>query len=413
MRNRLLHCCLLFLCSMRILSPAHGQLQKIYLHPKAAGTEKQSQFVDSIRFIPLEVKEGVELGAYNGVTVTENHFLVINYQEKMLVLYAKDGSFVRQINFKKLGDNVYPNYNEATNKIVFFGHNKNYSLTPKDEIKIRLDWSNPRNKKYFRKYIIDLSDSTFAIKRETPEESDVIGANYYYDDYFWQGRITTSPLFKDSLDHEFSLYKDKQLVKAFFPYNRVNEPRFLYVEEGVQLTKTDKAYTSFVTRPFCDTIYKMVKDSLFPAFHMVVPLENSLPATFFTQPFRNKTERENFERNNAWTLHQVHNFFETPQVAYFAVRYMRNFDFYIYHKRTNTTYKSKNIKADSNHYNLQLLSDFSVQRKGATFYKTQKAGDLTAFFASNKTISVPESLQAFLKSNPHSTAPVIVEFKLK
>lgn len=413
MRNCLLPLFILSFFSNLLPSVAQAQLQKIYLHPKASGTEKQSQFVDSIRFIPLEIKEGIELGNFNSVTIAKNYFLLTNYQDKRLFLYAKNGTFVREINFKKLGDDFYPNYQEHSNRIVFFGSNKNYSLTPKDRIKIRLDWNNPRNKKYFRKYSIDLDDSTFAIKKEIPEESDVIGASHYYDDYFWRGQVTTSSLFKDSLDHELTLYKDKQLVKAFFPYNRVNEPRFLYTEDGVNLQRANTAYTSFVTRPFCDTIYKMVKDSLFPAYHLVVPMENSLPASFFTEPFKNKTERENFERNNGWMLHQVHNFYETPQLLYFGVRYLRNFDLYIYNKKTNATYKAKNIKGDTDQYNLHLLVDFALQRNGDRFYKTQKAGDLLTFFANNKSVAVPSALQAFLKSNPPGTAPIIVEFKLK
>lgn len=389
-----------------------SQIQKIYLHPKAVGSGKQSQFVDSVRFIPLE-KGGVEAGSYNNIRITEKYFLIVDYPNKIFFLYAKNGSFIKKVSFKKLGESFFPGYNEQTNQIVFFGNNKNYALTPKDALKIRLDWNNPRSKKYFSKYTINLNDTSFTFKKEMPTKNDIVHAYHFYNDFYWQGQILTSPLYKDSLDYEFKIYKDDQLIKAFFPYNHVNETRFLYANESASFNETDTPYIHFITRPFCDTIYKMVYDSLFPAYQLVLPLENSLPASFFTKPFKNQTERENFNRNNGWMLHQVYSFYETKKLMFFVVSYLSNYEYYIYDKRTSVTYKAKNIKADSSQYNLQLLSDFSVIRKNDKFYKIQKAGDLVSFFEQNKNVPIPKDLEGFLKTNPPAATPVIVEFKLK
>src|SRR6185436_8117100 len=169
-------------------------------------------------------------------------------------------------------------------------------------------------------------------------------------------------------------YKNSQLVKGFFPYNHINETRFLYTEESVSVNSTQVPTIHFVTRPFCDTIYKMRNDSLLPAFQLVLPLENSLPSSFFTKPFKNKTERDNFRRNNGWMLRQVYNFYETPRLIYFSVGYLSNYESYIYQKQNNITYKIKNIKPDSSQYNLHLLGDYGLSRKGDRFYISQKAG---------------------------------------
>ena len=131
MRNFLLVLFLALYCLF--YSPnAQSQLQKIYLHPKAAGTEKQSKFIDSIRFIPLEVKEEVESTMYASVEVTTNYFMIRNYSAREILLYAKNGRFIKKISHKKLGSSFYPLYDEHTNQIVFFGNNQNYSLTSKD-----------------------------------------------------------------------------------------------------------------------------------------------------------------------------------------------------------------------------------------------------------------------------------------
>ena len=408
-----LRCLILIGCHLFISSFAHSQLQKIYLHPKAAGSEKQSKFVDSIRFIPLEVKAGVEFTNYNSVEVTSDYFMIRDYTNKAVLLYAKNGRFIKKISYKKLGNGFYPAYDERTNQIVFFGNNNNYALTPRDMIKIKLDWSSPRNKKYYKKYTIDLSDTSFTLKKDIPQQSDILHAIPYYDDFYGMGEINTSELYKDSQDYEFKLYKGNQLVKGFFPYNRINETRFLYKGETISINKTDTPYIHFISRPYCDTIYKMVKDSLLPGYQIVLPLENSLPASFFTTPFKNKTERENFERNNGWMLHEVYTFYETPRFVYFLIAYLSNYEAYIYQKQINTTFKVKNIKPDSSQYNLKLLEDYGMSPKKDKFYKTQKAGDILTFFEKNKRVPVPKELESFIKSDPPATTPVIIEFKLK
>lgn len=412
MREFLFYCKAL-LCCLLISTAANSQVQKIYLNPKATVTEKQSKFIDSIRFIPLQMGEGVQVGAWNYVEVTDKYFFIVHYPDKTILLYTRDGAFVKKISYKKLGENFSPRFEEHTNRIVFFGNNKNYTLTPRDEIKIALDWSNPRNKKYFKKYFIDLNDASLAIQKDIPGQNDIIHANYYYEDFYWQGEINTSPLYRDSLDHEFKLYKNNRLVKGFFPYNRISEPRFLYREQNVSFENTDIPYIHHLTRPFCDTIYKMSGDSLFPIYKLVLPLENSLPPWFYTKPFKSKTERENFERNNGWMLRQVYNFHETPKLIFFSVGYLSNGESYIYQKQTNVTYRTRNIKPDSSQYNLQLLPRFGSMRKGDRFYKTIKAEDLVAFFEQNKNVPVPKELESFLKSKPSGAAPIIIEFKLK
>jgi hypothetical protein len=405
--------CKTFLYCLLISTSVNSQIQKIYLHPKATTTEKQSRFIDSIRFIPLQTAEGVQVGAWNYVEVTDKYFFIVHYPDKTILLYTRNGAFVKKISYKKLGENFSPRFEEHTNRIVFFGNNKNYTLTPKDEIKIALDWNNPRNKKYFKKHFIDLDDPSLEIQKDIPDQNDIIHANHYYEDFYWQGEIITSPLYQDSLDHEFKIYKNNKLVRGFFPYNRINEPRFLYREQNVSFDNTDIPYIHHLTRPFCDTIYKVVRDSSFPIYKLVLPLENTVPQWFYTKPFKSKTERENFERNNGWMFRQIYSFHETPKFIYFSVGYLSNGESYIYQKQTNITYRTRNIKPDSSQYNLQLLTRGGTMRKGERFYKTVKTEDLVAFFEKNKDAQVPKELEGFLKSKPSGTAPVIVEFKLK
>jgi hypothetical protein len=330
------------------------------------------------------------------------------------MLYTKDGRYVKSVSYKKLGEGFYPEYQEASDEITFFGNNRNYTLTPKDRVQIKMDWSNPRNKKYFKKFTLKLNDPSFTIKKDVPNERDIMQLYHYFDEYYLEGEIAVSPLFKDSIDHELKIYKNNKLVKGFFPYNRINEPRFLFTdEEEISLIRTDTPGIITIARPYNDTIFTLVNDSLFPVCKLVLPVENSLVPAIFTKRFKNRSERENFSRNNGWMLYQIHNFYETPKFIMLSVEYLSNSDSYIYEKQSNVTYKIRNIKADSSQYNLGLFGDFAVERKGSTFYKSQEAGDLITFFDKYKDVPIPKELQNFIKSKPPESTPVIVEYKLK
>lgn len=354
------------------------------------------------------------MSQYNSVEPTRDYFLIRNYSGKEILVYARDGRFIKRISYKKLGAQFYPMYDERSNQLIFFGANKNYTLTSRDEVKIKLNWNSPRNRKYYQKYTIDLNDSSFVIKKETPQQKDIVQAFHFYDDVYATGRISTSELYKDSLEYELTLYKGNERVKGFFPYNKINEPKYLYTEdEGVGVNKTDTPDIHYITRPYCDTIYKMVKDKIEPYYQIVLPLENSLPASFFTKPFKNKTDRDNHRRNNGWMLHQLYGVFETPRFIYFQIGYLSNYEAYIYQKQTKTTHKVRNIKADTSQYNITLLNDYNVVRKQDRFYKTAKAGDILSYFEKNKEAVVPPALEHLLKSKPAATTPVIIEFKFK
>ncbi len=210
-----------------------------------------------------------------------------------------------------------------------------------------------------------------------------------------------------------NIYENEKLVKSYFPYNRVNEPKFLFSEENVSVSSSDTPYISYLARPYCDTVYKLVKGSLSPVYHLVMPLENSLPATFFTAASVTKAERENFKRNNGWAFQQVHDFYETSRLIYITLGFFSHYEVFVYDKQTQTAYSATKIKGDPTQYNLSLLTSYNVMRSGHKFYKLLKADILVSFFKQNPGIAVPKELSAFLQGNPDKNMPVVVEFTLK
>jgi len=401
------------MCCFFVNTTRAQQVEKIYINPKNPSIQKQTSFVDSIKFTPFESVAGISFNEYANVRLTEKYFLVTDYNEGVLYIYTKKGSFVKKINFKSLTKNLSPVYSSKTNEIVFFGDNSHYSLTSKDRVKIQLDWSKKRNLKYFKKYVIDLNDTTFAIKKAKPDKYNLIGAYSFFEDQYIQTKITTSPLYRDSTGYEVNIYENEKLIKQYFPYNRINESKFLFSEENVSISPSQIPSVSYLNRPYCDTVYKLVKGNLFPVYHLVMPMENSLPPIFFTNVNVTKTERENFKRNNGWAFHQVYDFYETSRLIYITMRFFSHYEVLIYDKQSQIAYNAAKIKGDPKQYDLALLTPYNVIRSGHKFYKLFKADLLISFFKQHPDIAVPTELAAFLQNTPDKNMPVAVEFTLK
>ena len=388
-------------------------IEKIYLNPKNPTIQKQSSYVDSIQFLPLASVEGIVFNEYANVRLTEKYFLITDFAAGYLYIYSKAGVFLKQINYKSEIKNLYPSYNTKTNEIVFYGNNSNYTLTAKDRVKIQLDWSNEHNLKYFKKYVISLNDTTFAIKKAKPTKYDLIGAYHFYADKFVQTKINTSSLYKDSIGYELSVYEHEQLVKNYFPYNRVNEPKFLFSEESAGIALTEKPDLSYLLRPYCDTIYQSVKGVITPVYQLVMPLENSLSPNFFIEWPESKADRENFKRNNGWLFHQIRDFYETPKLIYLTISFFSHYEVFVYDKQTHTAYNANKIKGDAKQYNLSLLTPYNIVRSGQRFYKLLKADMIGTFLKQHSEVEVPKELAADANKLSDKNGLLVVAFKLK
>jgi hypothetical protein len=261
--------------------------------------------------------------------------------------------------------------------------------------------------------VINLNDTAFTIKKTKPDKYDLINAYPFFANQYIQTKINTSTLYKDSTGYEVSIYEKEQLVKNYFPYNRVNEPKFLFSEENVSISSSDTPYISYLSRPYCDTVYKSKNDILSPIYDLVMPVENSLPTTFFTNAAASKTEKENFKRNNGWAFHQVRDFYENSRLIYITISFFSNYVVFVYDKQTQTTYNATKIKADPKQYNLSLLTPYNIMRTGHKFYKLLKADLLISFFKQNPEVAVPKELFAFINGKTDKNSSVLVEFTLK
>lgn len=393
---------------------ARSQPTKIYLNPKAAGGANQSMFIDSLKFYPLENYKEVALGRYSSTYITDRYFLLNNYVESFLFVYTKDGKFVKKVSYANIAKWSAPSYDKLKQQLIFFLPNKNYALTEKDVIQIQKDFINKRNKKYYKKYIIDLNDSSFAVKKAAPTAFDILEAYNLKDDLYCTYKINVNPAYKDTLDYEVKLYKDTKFINGYFPYNKQSETRYLYARYAAAITmESGRPDTFYISRPYVDTVYALANGIITPRYQFILPMENSIPKSFFEKPFKNKTERENFERNNGWLLRQVYNVIESDRFIVTTIGFLSNYGRYFYDKKTTAAYNIEKIKPDSVQYNLPLINENFGNRQGNKYYAILSPEQLKKVYEQkDKSAPFPKELEACF-ADAKNPSPLIVEYIIK
>ncbi len=394
---------------------AYGQPTKIYLSPKAALSTGQSTLFDSLKFYPLEVNKQTEIARYSYPNISDRFFYISHYSNKKLLIYSKAGKLIKEISYKKLGESAYPRYDKAKQQMIFLFTNRQYNLTEKDLIEIKNGFDKPRNKKYYKKYVIDLNDTMYSLKKAEVTAFDILGAYNLKNDFYCTYQIHVDKDYKDSLDYEVKIYQNEKLVKAYFPYNKQNEPRYLYAQGvGAVTFESGRPDTFYITRPYTDTVYALSNDVITPKYQIVLPMENGLPKSFFETRFKNQTERDNYERNNGWWLGQIHSLIESDRYMLMNIRFFSNYGQYVYDKKTASTYDLRKVKPDSTLYNLPSLMTGSYNRgENNRFYTLITSEDLKKVYElKNKSAPFPKELEACFK-DPKNPTPVIVEYIIK
>lgn len=86
--------------SMCLIYTGFGQVEKIYINPKTNTIARQSQFVDSIKFIPFTGNDNADISVYSNLFLAKNYFMVVDHPSKTIYVHNQKGEFVKRISFK-------------------------------------------------------------------------------------------------------------------------------------------------------------------------------------------------------------------------------------------------------------------------------------------------------------------------
>jgi hypothetical protein len=119
-------------------------------------------------------------------------------------------------------------------------------------------------------------------------------------------QVTVDKNFAKEEDYELKIFRGDSLLKQYFPYKKKTDSRYIYDGGTVAVTPAAISGTKWVTHPYDYTIYALQKDSLYKVYSLVLPLDRAIPTDFFTKDFQNKTEKDNYARQNKKTVKQLY-----------------------------------------------------------------------------------------------------------
>jgi hypothetical protein len=385
--------------------------EKIYFEPKTALSGRQSDFISFKDIIVFETTPESKFDRYSRIIPTKNYLIVCDYSAKKILLFDKHGRFISKLKNKLDLDQL--NYNEENDRLEVVAKNKMYRLTDKDHSQILEHFDNPRNKKYYRKYFVDFSDTLhLTVQKQKISSRDILNPVAYTDGMHIVNQITVDKNFAKDEGFELKIYRGDSLLKQYFPYKKKNDSRYIYDEGKVDVTSAATTDTRWVTHPFDYTIYALQKDSLYKVYNFILPLERAIPADFFTKAFQNKTEKDNYARQNKKAVKQLHVFNLNPRYINIELEGMYyDEQEFIYDTRVKSFYSIEKIEPDSLTFYLPLCNSYSF-KDGPLIYSRLFVADIQKAAEAHKkdTVVYPPLLQTYLNTATTESNPVLVSF---
>lgn len=300
------------ICCTKILAQGNKVdstgMKTLRLDPSTARGAAVSQVFDEVKFIPLETTKESLFGSISQFNVTENNFVVYDYDTKSVLIFDKSGKYVAKVNSSKIEKD--PKDKESQ---VLYG----YLLIKED------------NQDYIQIYAgkkvfyFDLKGQLLK-KTVRPERGHSYGNEKFSNDidvkqYYVDKKEKDS---KDSTFYRFALVKDKKKLAAYFPFhpdsgrNDENWGSSRFYNNG---TPDELLYT----RDYEYNVYKLTPEKLSLAYHLVFPAVNSLPNDYGTNP-KYRGKRSVYFAANKKAFYRMDNVYQMGENLYLN---MKNYDY--------------------------------------------------------------------------------------
>jgi hypothetical protein len=385
--------------------------EKIYFEPKAAAGGRQSDFIICKNIVVFETTSESKFDRYSRIIPTKKFFVVCDYSAKKILVFDKNGRFIKKFGNKL--DFGRLTYNEENDRLEMVVQNKMFRLTNKDVAQIVEDYQNPKNLKYYRKYFIDMADTlNFSVHKQKIEHDDILNPVPYIDGMHFVNQVTVDKNFTKKEDYELKIYRGDSLLKQYFKYDKKNDSRYIFDGATVTITPSAKPGERWVTHPYDYTIYALQKDSLYKVYDFVLPIDRAIPPDFFSKEFQNKTEKDNYLRQNRKLVKQFYVYNLSDRYVNFSMRSMM-FDFqqFIYDTKSKTFYNYEKINPDSLTYYLPVCKNLAFN-DGRDIYARINAEDALKIFEDHKkdAIKYPPLLDNYFKTATAGSNPILINF---
>lgn len=404
----------IFICLVFSLT-IFGQTEKaLYFQPSFAIGSSASKFYDEVNYIPLQTTRKSLFGRIRQLLVSDKYFIIWDADTNSLYFFDKAGKFIKKYRPPKCIIKSIQ-LDKSRNAIFITGSNKNFKFS---QAEIEQMMEDPTNKKFARfswsgyynledvhkEQVIELKHFSLALVLPTIFNGNSWAYSYIYSNRKWN----------DVSDYELKLQNGGAALKEYFVYNKKNSAVY-YQPQQISFYPIANNELLF-TRPYNYGIYLLNKDTVSLLHTLVMPLENSLPQSFFSYPFKSKSEIENYRENNGSLVWAINNLYRLNSYLFFSLDYRKNFRerSFMYDEASGKFYNIGKVSSDSTTAFLPLTSYLQYSDE-SYLYGSISSSTMFQSKESNagKNPQYTPAVKQYFDNSSRNANPVIIQMKPK
>lgn len=331
--------CIFFIC-LFLYHPIFAQTSKIdssemvtlRIDPETARGAAVADIFEEVNFIPLETTEESLFGKISRLAVTDNNFIIADWDTMCILIFSKDGKFKA-----KLNGGMFKNDAGDQQKHTFYDFTLN-QINNETCISI---FSNGKTF-YFdlNGKLIKKTPSNY-VENEGPKFPDKTDIRSHYS-------VKNE---KDTLHYEIGLAKDNKAVANYFPYNLKQRNKDLMYSKGESIIDSKIENERFFLSYYNYNIYKLSPQKLSLAYRIIFPAINSLPFDFLDNTaYIGADKRKKYFEENPKAIYTLSNTYKIGNLLFFKTQIWdvnEKKNALIYHLNTNSLYSIGDLAPDS------------------------------------------------------------------
>ncbi|OQP60494.1 hypothetical protein A3860_33040 [Niastella vici] len=399
----------LLLCPAILFSQ---DIYKLRIDPSQAYGGNISEYFDQVEYIPLETKKESLFGNIDQLIVTDESYIVYDWDTRSVLFFRPDGRFLERIK-KPLNNQLSISY-DSYRKIIILSI---YNLSTQ---KTTIELYDPVG--------VLVKDQAESLKLSGESELTAFGNNYFLS----QGNCYLAPgrPAKDSVCYLVNIYEGDRLYRSFLPYNQTKNPGVCSIQGYTRKIKIVGEGYFYIATPLDHIVYKISKDSAEKMFQFVFPSKRTLGKEVYTS--RDRRYIDSVRRtidNDQNIIMDVSNIFYNRKYLFFKINTrvyasylgsdINNQYNFLFDTTSGKLVSIERMLPDKRCFYLPI-ADNGLKISGLNYYKQNfytALSSLTMFTEMEKTKDknpqYPSVLQEYFKSQHRKSNPVIVKMKLK
>lgn len=402
-------------CLFLYISAASQNGKELYFQPSFAQGASASKMFEEVKYIPLQTTKKSLFGRIRELIVSDAYFIIWDTDTNSIYFFDKNGKFVKKFRPHKCIIKTIQ-LDRKRNALFISGFNKHFNFSRAEVEKMMSDPTNKSFARYTWSGYYDLSDIHKEKVEVIKDFSLALVTPTIFDNWWAYSFIYANRRWNEDTDYELKIYDGTKTIKQYFPYNKKSGA--IYYNPGkISFFPVEDNEMLLFTRPYDYSIYTLTKDSVSLLYKFILPLENSLPKSFFEMPFRSKNDFDEYKYKNGSLVWGLRNVYKMGNYLFFSLDYNKSYreKHFMYDEGTKRFYNMGRVSTDSSTAYLPLLQN-GIQYCDNEYLYTSISSSTMFQTRDNTQRRSPQytpEIKEYFDKGDRTDNPVIIQLKLK